>query len=117
MNIRTRIGQVILVLLFVLCGVISISTAFADDPFPFEAIVLIASFGATLAVLGVVVTLTALDKPAIRLALWVLPLFFVSHVALLGTWVPDAILAVVSAITLVLVSLPSKAPARAEAAA
>lgn len=104
MSARIRTGQVLLVIVFALCAVISISTFFADDPFPREACVLIASFGCAFAALGIVLVTTAIRVAAVRRGLWVLPLFFVSHVAMLGTWVPDAILAIVSAAAVVLAS-------------
>ena len=104
MSARIRTGQVLLVVLFALCAVISISTFFAEDPFPREACVLIASFGCAFALLGIVLATTSIRATAVRWGLWVLPLFFVSHVAMLGTWVPDAIFAIVSAAAIALTS-------------
>ena len=34
------------------------------------------------------------------LALWVMPVFFAAHVALLGTWIPDGVLLVLSIVAL-----------------
>ena len=103
-RIRVRVGQGVLVALFALAGVISLSTLFAEDPFPPAATVLIASFGALSAVLGITAVIGGIGSRVVRVGLWALPLFFVWHVAALGTWVPDAVFAVVAAVGVVLVS-------------
>lgn len=102
MSVLFRIGQVLLCVLFALSGVIALSTLFVDDPFPFDAQVLIASFGLGFAVIGLIVAITLLPNPAGWLALWTLPLFLVSHVIALGTWLPDAVLTAVAIVALVL---------------
>ncbi|MFB9957372.1 hypothetical protein [Agromyces bracchium] len=103
---RVRIGQGVLIALFALSGVIALSTLFADDPFPAPATVLIASFGALASVLGITAAIGGLDSRVVRAGLWALPLFFVWHVAALGTWVPDAAFAVIAAVGVALASAP-----------
>jgi hypothetical protein len=121
MNARTRTGQIVLFVLFALCAVISVSTYVAEDPFPSDAQALISTFGVGFAVLGIVTTACAARSRAARSALWILPAFFVAHVALLGTWLPDAVLAVVSAVAIALmhggapVANRTEEPARATA--
>jgi hypothetical protein len=83
---------------------------FVDDPFEPSAVVLIASFGTLAAALGLAAVWGGIRSRTIRLALWALPLFFVWHIAALGTWVPDAVLAVVAATGVVLTVSP--VPAR-----
>ncbi len=100
---RARTGQIVLTVLFVLCGMIALSTAFAPDPFEREAVVLIASFGVLAAALGVAAVWGAIRSRTIQVAVWALPLFLISHVAALGTWVPDAVLALVAGIGCALV--------------
>jgi hypothetical protein len=95
---RVRVGQVLLTLLLVVCALVAASTAFSDDPFPPAAVVLIASFGLLAAVLGLVVVWSTPRSRVARLAVWALPLFFVWHVAALGTWIPDAGFAVLAAV-------------------
>ncbi|WP_309065204.1 hypothetical protein [Microbacterium sp.] len=99
---RIRVGQVLLTILFAMCAAVSLSTMFADDPFDASAVVLIASFGCLAAVLGAAATWSLRRAPTLWWALWALPAFFVWHVAALGTWVPDAVLAVVGAVALLL---------------
>lgn len=95
---RVRTGQVVLTVLFVLSGVIALSTLFATDPFEHDAVVLIASFGALGAVLGVAGVWGGVGSRLVRMALWALPLFFAWHIAALGTWMPDAVLGVIAGI-------------------
>ncbi|WP_353815546.1 hypothetical protein [Agromyces sp. SYSU T00266] len=111
---RARIGQGILVALFAVSAVFAMSVLFADDPFPASATVLIASFGALAAVLGIVAVVGGLGSRVVRVGLWAFPLFFVWHVAALGTWIPDAGFAVLSAVGVALVGAP-RAQRRAEA--
>jgi hypothetical protein len=70
---------------------------FVDDPFELAAVVLIASFGTLAAALGLAAVWGGVRSRLVRIALWALPLFFVWHVAALGTWLPDAVLGVVAA--------------------
>jgi hypothetical protein len=99
-SVLFRVGQVLLCVLFALSGVIALSTLFVDDPFPFDAQVLIASFGLAFAVLGLIVAIALVRHPAGWLALWTLPLFLISHVIALGTWLPDAALAGIAIVAL-----------------
>ncbi|WP_400993629.1 hypothetical protein [Agromyces sp. GXQ0307] len=108
-GIRVRIGQGILIALFALSGVFALSTMFADDPFPASATVLIASFGALAAALGIATVIGGLRSRVVRAGLWSLPLFFAWHVAALGTWLPDAAFAVVAVVGVALVSGPAVA--------
>jgi len=98
-----RAGQAALAFISVLSALIAVSVYFVEDPFPADALVLIASFGVGMGVLTFACAAFGLDG-AQRwpwLALWVLPAFFVWHVVALGTVVPDAILGVVTAAALV----------------
>jgi hypothetical protein len=101
---RARVGQVLLTLVFVACALVSVSTAFVDDPFEPAAVVLIASFGSLAAVLGLAAVWGGVRSRTVRAGLWALPLFFVWHIAALGTWVPDAVLAVVAASGVMLIT-------------
>lgn len=101
---RVRTGQVVLTVLFVLSGVIALSTLFATDPFEHDAVVLIASFGALGAVLGVAGVWGGVGSRLVRIAFWALPLFFAWHIAALGTWMPDAVLGVIAGIGAALVT-------------
>lgn len=112
MNARTRTGQIILVVLFAVAAVISVSTYFAEDPFPSDAQALISTFGVGFAGLGIATAVGAPSSRTARSALWILPVFFVAHVALLGTWVPDAVLAVVAAVAIFLVHGGATSPSR-----
>ena len=94
------------------CALVALSTMFVDDPFEPSAVVLIASFGTLAAALGLAAVWGGVRSRIVRLGLWALPLFFVWHVAALGTWVPDAVLAVVAASGVVLTA--GAAPARRE---
>ncbi|RBP64216.1 hypothetical protein DFO66_10793 [Brevibacterium sanguinis] len=105
-RIRTRCAQTILTIEFALCGLIAVSTAFAPDPFAPAAVVLIGSFGVLASVLGLAATWTAPHSTVSRLALWALPLFFVWHLAALGTWLPDAVLGALAVIGIVLLDSP-----------
>lgn len=101
---RARSGQIILTVVLALCALVALSTIFVDDPFEAPAVVLIASFGVLAAVLGLAAVWGAIRSRIVQLAVWALPLFFVSHIAALGTWMPDAIFAVVSAVGAALVA-------------
>lgn len=108
---RALIAQVVLTLLFALSAIIAISTIFVPDSFEPAAVVLIGSFGCLASVLGISATWTAPDSSCSRLALWALPLFFVWHIAALGTWMPDAALGAVAAVCILLLT-PSPERAR-----
>ncbi len=104
-GIAVRAAMVVFVLLSVLSGMIGISTLFVtDDPFPRDAGILIATFAAGMAVLGIAITLTGFRRGErwAWLALWYYPVFFVIHVLALGVVIPDAIFAALSAMALLL---------------
>lgn len=103
---RVRIGQGLLTAVFVVCALVALSTMFVDDPFESAAVVLIASFGSLAAVLGLTAVWGGIRSRLVRVGLWALPLFFVWHIAALGTWLPDAVLAIVAAAGLVLLVNP-----------
>ena len=99
MSRSARVGQVVLVLLGLLSTVIAVSVyAPMDDPFEPDAQAMIATFGAAFGVLVVVLATAGLSSRQ-RWAwagLWVVPTFLVSHVLLLGTQLPDGVLAAVA---------------------
>jgi hypothetical protein len=104
MSRTARTGQVVLALIGVLSALIAVSVyAPTDDkPFDSDAQALIASYGIAF---GVLVVVLATRGVASRqrwpwLALWIVPVFLLSHVVLLGTIVPDAFLAVLAAVAL-----------------
>jgi len=102
---RRTASWIVLTAMAVFATVIGVSVLFVtDDPFPRDAGVLIASF----AVLGGVLALAVVLGPYRRgerwawNTLWIYPAFLVSHVVALGTVIPDAVLAVIVAIALIL---------------
>jgi hypothetical protein len=103
MSTTARIGQGLLVVMSLMSMVISISVFFVEDPFAHDAQVLIASFGVGMGVLTLVLAVAGLSSGQRWpwLALWVMPVFFASHVVGLGTVVPDGVLLVLSAAALV----------------
>lgn len=101
MSKGTRVCQLVLTVLGVVCTLIAVSVWFVpkDERFDHDANALISTFGAGLGLFVIIcanVGLSRGDRSA-WLALWVLPAFFASHVVLLGTWVPDGVFLVVSA--------------------
>jgi len=102
---RRDVSTGLLVLLFGLMFVIGgLSVWFVEDRFERAALVLVSSFAAVAAILGVGVALTAYRRgePWAWWAMWSVPAFFVFHAALLRTWVPDGPLAVVAVVALLL---------------
>lgn len=100
-----RAAQVLMVA-FGLLTIVFYSSVYADssgDAFPDDANALIATGGAALGVLVIALATAGLNSGErwAWLALWVLPVFFVAHATLLGTWVPDGVFAVASAVALV----------------
>ena len=93
MSRSARAGQTVLALLGVLSGVIAASVYFVPDPYSPDASALIATFGIAYGAFVVVLATAGLSRhPGLAWpALWVVPAFFVSHVVLLGTWLPDAL--------------------------
>jgi hypothetical protein len=104
---KTWTGGGVLALVLAATFVIGgLSIWFVEDgePFPYSARVLISTFAAGMTLLGAVAlwrTAVAGSRPAWA-ALWAYPAFFVSHVILLGTYLPDLVLAAVAAGALVL---------------
>jgi hypothetical protein len=76
----------------------SVYAATGDEAFPNEANGLIASAGAALGVLVILLATAGLNSGErwAWLGLWTLPAFFIAHAALLGIWLPDGIFAAVS---------------------
>lgn len=102
---RRTTAAVVLAVVSLLAGVVSISVnAPMQDPFESDARVLITSFGVGMAVLAAVVALVPFRRGETWAwwVLWVWPVFFVAHVMALGTVVPDAFLAAVTAGALLL---------------
>jgi hypothetical protein len=99
MSRSARVGQVVLVLLGVLCAVIAVSVyAPMEEPFEPDAQALVATFGVGFGALVVVLATAGLGSRQAWAwgALWVLPVFLASHVLLLGTVLPDGVLMVVA---------------------
>lgn len=106
MTTAQRAAQVLLVILGVLT-IMFYSSVYADsgdDAFPDDAKALIATGGAALGVLVIALATAGISSGErwAWLALLVLPAFFVAHAALLGTWIPDGVFAVISSAALVL---------------
>lgn len=100
MTATQRAGQVFLAI-FGLMTIVIYSSVYAvtgGAPFPDDAKALIATGGAALGVLVVALATAGISSGErwAWLALWVLPVFFVAHAVLLGTWIPDGVFAVVS---------------------
>lgn len=97
--VTTVVLGLVILATFVIGG---LSVNFVDDPFEHDALVLITSFAAGMTLLAGV-ALFALVQHGSRSA-WIgllaYPIFFVWHVIALGTYVPDAVLAVVAGIGL-----------------
>jgi hypothetical protein len=111
---RRTMAAGVLAAVAVLAGVIAMSVnAPMEDPFERDARVLITTFGLGMAVLGAAVALVPFRRgePWAWCVLWAWPVFFVAHVVTLGTVVPDAVLAVVTAAALL-----AGRPSRPEAA-
>ena len=98
MSPLARAGQIVLVL-FGLVNIVFSASVYApsDDPFPNDANALIATWGVAMGVLVIVLATAGLasQQQWPWMALWVGPAFLAAHVLLLGTWIPDAVLAVI----------------------
>jgi ABC-type transport system involved in multi-copper enzyme maturation permease subunit len=82
-----------------------VSIWFNEDPpvFPYAAKVLVTTFAGGMTILAIAaMSLWRQGNQTAWLGLWDYPAFFVAHVALFGTWIPDAVLAVVAAAALLL---------------
>lgn len=75
----------------------------SDSAYPDDANALIASGGVVLGLLFIVLAVAGINSGErwAWLALWTMPIFFVTHAVLLGTWIPDGVLAVLSGAALV----------------
>lgn len=100
----TRIGQALLVLLGAVCVLVSGSVyAPMEDPFEPDAQGMVASFGVGFGVLIILLAVAGLNARQrwAWLALWVLPVFFLTHVLLFGAPI-DVVLGVVAVVGLLL---------------
>lgn len=99
-----RAAQVFMAI-FGLLTIVFYSSVYATtghDAFPGDANALIATGGAALGVLVITLATAGINSGErwAWLALWVLPAFFLAHAVLLGTWIPDGVFAVLSALAL-----------------
>lgn len=96
---RTAQGLLVIFGLLTIVFYVSVYAATGDDAFPEHANALIATGGAALGVLVIALATAGISSGErwAWLALWVMPCFFVAHAALLGTWIPDGLFAVLSA--------------------
>jgi len=80
-----------------LIALFGISAAFSSDT-AYDDRVLAATFGGGMGLFAIALTLVAFGGRDRRAwwVLWILPVFFALHVVLLGTWVPDAPLCVLT---------------------
>jgi hypothetical protein len=101
---RTAQGLLVLFGVLIVVFLSSVYAADAADAFADEANALIASAGVALGVLVIVLATVGINSGErwAWLGLWVLPGFFVAHVVLLGTWIPDGVFAVLSVVALAL---------------
>lgn len=95
-----------LMVVFGLMMIVFLSSVYADSSaarFPDDANALIATAGVTLGILVIALATAGISSGErwAWAALWVLPAFFLSHCILLGTWIPDGVLAVLSVVALV----------------
>jgi len=81
----------------------SVYAAEGDDRFPDDANALIATAGVALGILVIALATAGINSGERWpwLALGVLPVFFLAHAVLLGTWIPDGVLAAASVVALV----------------
>lgn len=105
MSATARAGQAFLVVFGLMNVVFSISVYFPADgeDFPADAQALIATWGVAMGGLVIVLATAGLGSGQTWAwaALWVAPAFLVAHVALLGTWLPDGVLAVLTGLALI----------------
>jgi hypothetical protein len=96
-----RVAQTYLTLMGLLTCVFlgSVYADTSETAFPDDANALIATAGIGLGVMFMVLAVAGINSGErwAWLALWVMPTFFVAHVLLLGTWLPDGVFAVVTA--------------------
>ncbi len=94
-----------LIVIFGLLTIAFYSSVYAstgEDAFPDAANALIVTGGVALGLLVITLATAGLSSGErwAWLALWVLPAFFLAHAVLLGTWIPDGVLAVLSVVAL-----------------
>lgn len=116
-GIAGRVATIVLVLLSVLMGVIGVSVWFAtEDPWDRAANVLVSTFAAGMAILGIAIIVTGFRRREwwAWLVLWYYPIFFVIHALTLGTLIPDGVFAALSVAALLLArpALPTRTAAR-----
>lgn len=107
----TRTAALVLLRLVCLLCIVFSAGGLGDTATPFEDRVLVATFGAGMGLFGLVLT-RFLDRGDVLAwgALWYLPVFLGLHVALLGVWVPDLPLAVLSVASLLVLRPGRSAP-------
>lgn len=114
MTALQRVAQGLMVIFGLLTIVFysSVYAATGEEAFADDANALIATGGAALGVVVIVLATAGINSGErwSWLALCVLPAFFLAHAVLLGTWIPDAVFAVLSIGALV-VTRPRYAPA------
>lgn len=116
-GIGGRVATIVLVLLSVLSGVFGVSVWFVtENPWDHAAKVLVSTFAAGMAILGIAIILTGFRRGEwwAWLVLWYYPVFFVIHVLTLGTVIPDGVFAALSTAALLLArpALPMRTAAR-----
>lgn len=95
---RTSQGLMVVFGLLMIVFLASVYADTSDTRFPDDAKALIASAGVALGILVIALATAGINSGErwAWLALWVLPAFFLAHSILLGTWIPDGVLAVLS---------------------
>jgi len=95
-----RVAQTYLALMGLLTCVFlaSVYGDSSETAYPDDANALIATAGVGLGVLVVVLAVAGINSGErwAWLALWVMPVFFLAHAVLLGTWIPDGVFAVLT---------------------
>lgn len=106
MTATQRVAQGLMVIFGLLTIVFysSVYAAIGEDAFPDDANALIATAGVALGVLVIALATVGINSGErwAWFALWVLPAFFLAHAILLGTWIPDGVLAALSVVALIL---------------
>jgi hypothetical protein len=105
MTASQRAAQILMVIFGLLTIVFysSVYAATGSEAFPSDANALIATGGAALGFLVIALATAGINSGErwAWLALWVLPLFFLAHAVLLGTWIPDGVFAAASIAALI----------------
>lgn len=95
-----------LMVIFGLMTIVFMSSVYADhsdERFPDNANALIATCGVALGILVITLATAGINSGErwAWLALWVLPVFFLAHCVLLGTWIPDGVFGVLGVVALI----------------